>query len=481
MKNKELNRSQINSYVKAMLPSIVRGKLESKNNILSLNLKWKNFPRTVMQSNLLLRFFSEGVFEKVEYDAIMSQIKTKAKEGITRFGKKECDYLMEKFELRDNYRKQFEDKNFMYKVKYEYERKIDYITLTKNLDFYFYDEIKISLPYLYTFWILLVNQTFTHKNFNEIMEVTESLIMHVKQLFFTKDMLENILQQTKHFGNPASFFVFYYHFNYFLSLIKTIGDNLSWILNLYLDLHLRHNYIELDGQHFKDAIRKFRHYYNAIYYHKYYANFTKINQFRNVTQHRHTIRSMRVVLNWTGENKILIPKDPDVQISKRLRVVKKMPKNVHVKLAENKNETILTGPHDYTIIRESDLLDYDDPIAFCNAHTDGITGFVENVISRIINDITKKKIGNVSKFYSKVSVASIRLFGEIKLGSYVMIEGHTSSIKQKINELWVDDKKVNNANTGVITIKVDAKARPNDTVYRIPKIDTSTYQSDLFR
>lgn len=83
-----------------------------------------------MQSNLLSRFFREGVFEKEEYDAIISVINTKATEGITRFGKKECDYLMEKFELRDNYREQFKDKNILYNVKYEYERKIDYVNLT---------------------------------------------------------------------------------------------------------------------------------------------------------------------------------------------------------------------------------------------------------------------------------------------------------------------------------------------------------------
>jgi hypothetical protein len=481
MRNKRLRKSEINSVVKAMLPNIVRGKLEQKNNLLALNLKWKNFPTTICQSNVLFHYFRKGIMEQEEYDLTIKRIKENAEEGITSFGQKECDYLMEKFRLEDIYRNQFEDKNIMYKVKYSHERKIKHITLKKNLDFHYYDEIKVSLPNLYTLWILLVNENFSHKNFSEIMDITESLIMHIKQLYFTKDIIQNILQETKHFGNPDSFFVFYYHFTFFISLMKTIGDNLSWILKLYLQFKLKHINTELNSQKFKKALEKHKRYNTIVYLRDYTPQYCKIDEFRNVTQHRHIIRAMRVVLNSNLENKILIPNDPEVQISKSLKLFNRSSNKKHVKFAENKKSTILTGPHDYTIISPSDLNDYEDPVHFCDIHMNGVRELVEDSINRIVSEVTRKKVGIVKNYYSKIGVAELELTEELKVGSHILIEGMTTSFAQNVTEIQIDGKNVEKSSKGRVGIKIDKVARKNDIAYRIPKIDDLTYIPHLFK
>ena len=62
----------------------------------------------------------------------------------------------------------------------------------------------------------------------------------IKQLFFTYSIIEDIIKEAKQYGNPNTFFVFFYHFSYFVSLVKTIGDNLAWMLKFYLDLNINH-------------------------------------------------------------------------------------------------------------------------------------------------------------------------------------------------------------------------------------------------
>src|SRR5581483_5257033 len=207
---RSLDRSELLAYAKRTSPEVLKVKVTERNNVISLRLSWNNLVKTIRTDHALL-MNSKQKFDQVAYNAILDQTKNRIKEAILEFGKQECDNLINKFNLLESYKERFEDKNVMYKMRRDYARKINGTTVTKNLSFYYYDEIKVSIPHLYYFWTLMVQKKFRHANIDGMFDITNSIIEHIKQLFFTYDIIKDILMQAKHFGNPDTFFVFYYH------------------------------------------------------------------------------------------------------------------------------------------------------------------------------------------------------------------------------------------------------------------------------
>lgn len=215
-------KSEASKFAKSIAPDIVSLKVVEHDNMLSLRLRWKYFPRTKELSHLIYRRYNTENLDQESHEIIINGIKNEIKKAILQFGKKESDFLISKFELSDVYEGLYADKNIMYKVKHEYDRKIGKATIKKNLSFHHFDEIKISLPHLYYFWILLLKNRFNHGNFGEIFDITFSIVERIKQLFFTYDIIEDTIKGAKHYGNPDTVFVFFYHFSYFVSLVKTL-------------------------------------------------------------------------------------------------------------------------------------------------------------------------------------------------------------------------------------------------------------------
>jgi len=81
----------------------------------------------------------------------------------------------------------------------------------------------------------------------------------------------------------------------------------------------------------------------------------------------------------------------------------------------------------------------------------------------------EKIIGKVINYYSKISVAAIKILDDyIEIGDTIRIKGATTDFTQKVESLEIDKKPVKKAETGAsVGIKVKEKVRPNDTVYKI--------------
>ena len=81
----------------------------------------------------------------------------------------------------------------------------------------------------------------------------------------------------------------------------------------------------------------------------------------------------------------------------------------------------------------------------------------------------EKKIGEVIKFFSKISVAAIRLSeGSLKVGDNIHIVGHTSDISQTVDSMQIENKNVQEAGPGAdIGIKVKDRVREHDVVYKV--------------
>jgi len=80
----------------------------------------------------------------------------------------------------------------------------------------------------------------------------------------------------------------------------------------------------------------------------------------------------------------------------------------------------------------------------------------------------KKDIGSVVNYYKNVSAAEIRLWGNLKIGDEIIIQGNkTGSLIQDVESMQINGEDIKKAKKGQnIGIRVKEKVRPNDTVYK---------------
>jgi translation initiation factor IF-2 len=81
----------------------------------------------------------------------------------------------------------------------------------------------------------------------------------------------------------------------------------------------------------------------------------------------------------------------------------------------------------------------------------------------------EEKIGIISNFFSKISVAAISITsGELKVGDTIRIKGSTTDLTQKIDTMEIDRKPIASAGVGQsVGIKVKDRVRPSDVVYKV--------------
>lgn len=79
----------------------------------------------------------------------------------------------------------------------------------------------------------------------------------------------------------------------------------------------------------------------------------------------------------------------------------------------------------------------------------------------------EKKVGEITHYYSKISVGIIKLSGSLKAGEQIHIKGHTTDLKQDVDSIEIEHKKVEEAKKGdVVGIKVSEHVREGDEVFK---------------
>ena len=77
------------------------------------------------------------------------------------------------------------------------------------------------------------------------------------------------------------------------------------------------------------------------------------------------------------------------------------------------------------------------------------------------------QIGEVTHYYSQISVAVIQLNGDIKVGERISIIGHTTEFSQTVESMQVNHQPIETAGAGdEIALKVWDYVRRGDLVYR---------------
>ncbi len=82
--------------------------------------------------------------------------------------------------------------------------------------------------------------------------------------------------------------------------------------------------------------------------------------------------------------------------------------------------------------------------------------------------VEKEKIGEVTHYFTDISVGVIELSGELEVGDRISIEGSTTDIQQDINSMQIEHEDVAEAGPGeAVGIKVKDRVREGDAVYKI--------------
>ncbi len=85
-----------------------------------------------------------------------------------------------------------------------------------------------------------------------------------------------------------------------------------------------------------------------------------------------------------------------------------------------------------------------------------------------------EKVGLITHFYSKPSVAVIELSAPLNTGDKIVIRGSTTNIEQTVDSMQVEHEQIPNAQAGQsIGMKVLGKVRENDVVYRVKPTSSS--------
>ena len=81
----------------------------------------------------------------------------------------------------------------------------------------------------------------------------------------------------------------------------------------------------------------------------------------------------------------------------------------------------------------------------------------------------EKKVGFVSNYFSKISVAAVEITeGTVSVGDTLHFLGHTTDCESRISSMQIEHKSVTEAKKGdSVGIKVPEKVRENDKVYKI--------------
>jgi molybdopterin converting factor small subunit len=79
-----------------------------------------------------------------------------------------------------------------------------------------------------------------------------------------------------------------------------------------------------------------------------------------------------------------------------------------------------------------------------------------------------EKVGSITHFYSKPSVAVVELSATLNKGDKIVIRGSTTNIEQSVDSIEIEHKQIPSAQAGQsIGMKVLDRVREGDVVYRV--------------
>lgn len=81
---------------------------------------------------------------------------------------------------------------------------------------------------------------------------------------------------------------------------------------------------------------------------------------------------------------------------------------------------------------------------------------------------TLEKVGEVSHYFTRISVAVVELSAPLRVGDHIAIKGMTTNFEQAVDSMQIEHEKVEDAKSGdSIGLKILDRAREGDIVFKI--------------
>lgn len=457
-----LSKEEILKIAKEKAPDILIIDIEEREENFVLGLEWDKeyISPVVRRSHSIRKSIYDGERNERLEKIIAEKTREEIKKEVFNFQVELVNSLIQKFGLDDHYRNKYEDHNYLYKVRRYFEDRNGNAVYQRDLLLYYIEKFKKIIPSYEPLWRIIEHNTTQHRNEEAMREYMHAIAERSKQLLFAFDTITDILGTGK--TDNDIFLVFNFHLWYFISLVKSLGDNLAWILNIYLNLELNRYNIDLLDNNFKNRL-KIKHHRIAsiIYDNPKFSEFESLNKYRDIVQHRHVIHSVRIMHREFNPKlqKIVIPRDPESLVGDRVPFERFRVENKSYEYLGDDEAVIYYGP--------SIDADYYEPLNFCKTQIDTITEIYTKTLGKIWEELSREPIGRITNYYPEVKVAEINLNGELKVDDTIVIEGDTTYFMQKVESIEINKTKFQQCMNCHVGVKVENKTRVNDEVYKI--------------
>ena len=421
-------------------------------------------------------FWAKHAIHKIGYpdnieneESLLNRIRAdKEKEvlkAILDFGVTRIEEVKSSFGLEDFYKEKYRDKNVLYKVKKMLEIEPNYRT---NLEAYYHANAIKMMPFFKPLWEAIVLETVKHDNAQEIIDYLHGALERTKQLIYSRDRMQDIITDNPP-NNDTEFVINFYIFH-FISLVKSLGDNLAWIVKLYSKISLDEKKTDLTFRSFENCLMaKNKRLFHCIYGNPNFEDFRRIKTFRDVIHHKHALHVEKVKLGFNGQEKVMIAVDPQSGlIIDGIRYMEKLaPKRAE---ASDRESIAKYGLKKLNVwIGRADEMPWQDLLVFCQKFIVLMSALYNSTCQRILLELSRKPLGKVINYLPKIGVAIITLIDEIHANDKILIEGFTTSFVQDASSIEIDNVKVEMAKIGqTIGLRLNEKARKGDVVFKLP-------------
>ncbi len=295
------SKDEILKIARRLAGEIIDVEVEEDENIFSIKLSWKQ--------KLLPNGSTSYSLFKIEPEG-EKKIEQFVKNYVTGL----VDPLIQKFNLEEHYKNKYAptDTNVLYSVKRTYQTKVGDISYGEDFFLHKARIFRELLPAYEPLLSLLLYRVTEHDNEDELKEYMAAIEERFHQLFFAHKIISEIISTGR--ADPNILFVFGFHLYHFISLVKTLGDNLAWILMFYLKLQFQNPQdIDLLSMGFRNEVTNANSRLASLIYENVseLSKFESLKDYRDIIQHRHKLHIYTKMAGEPSRRKIVIPANPE--------------------------------------------------------------------------------------------------------------------------------------------------------------------------
>lgn len=463
MKGVGFSKEELIALTKKLLPEFIEVDFEEHEDYFVLHIKWNNH-YWLKHAITKIHFPKNAKNEEAFLNRIRDDTKKEIERTIQDFKTSKIEDLMKAFNLEEFYKEKYRDKNVLYKVKKWCNPTPNIRT---NLELYYDEKSNEILTCFKPLWEVIISDSTTHKHSEEIIDYLQGAIERIKQLIFARDRIYDVLSENS--ANRDTLFVTNFYIFHFISLVKSLGDNLACIIKLYCDFKLDEKKTDLNFESFKHCLDSTnKNLYNCVYGNKQFEDFKQLKTFRDIIHHKHALHVGLVRIGFSEPEKVMIAIDPKsgLFIDGQRYMEKLTSKRAE---ASDQKSIAKYGLKQLNIwVGSPNGMPWEDPRTFCQRFVELMTALYNSACQRIFIELTRVKVGIVTNFLSRIGVAIVTLSDEIHANDKILIEGATTAFVQDVFSIEIEKKKVKIAKAGqIVGIEIINKAREGDVIYKL--------------